>query len=79
MDFVNDQLATRPKRRAPTIIDMFARLALRKSEAWRRDYNEERPLNSIGNKALIQLVDRSMAFVIERRRKKPARPVMGLG
>ena len=34
----------------------------RKCEAWRRDYNEERPHSAIGNKAEIELVDRSMAL-----------------
>jgi len=35
--------------------------ARRKCEAWRRDYNEERPHSSIGNKAPIELIDRSVA------------------
>src|SRR5262249_43935649 len=37
----------------------FMRLddARRKCEAWRRDYNEERPHSSIGNKAPIELID----------------------
>jgi putative transposase len=35
--------------------------ARRKCEAWRRDYNEERPHSSIGNKVPIELVDRSAA------------------
>jgi putative transposase len=34
----------------------------RKCEAWRRDYNEERPHSSIGNKAPIELVNRSAAL-----------------
>jgi putative transposase len=33
--------------------------ARRKCEAWRRDYNEERPHSTIGNKAPIELIDRS--------------------
>jgi len=33
----------------------------RKCEAWRRDYNEERPHSAIGNKAPIELIDRSAA------------------
>jgi RNA polymerase sigma-70 factor (ECF subfamily) len=33
----------------------------RKCEAWRRDYNEERPHSAIGNKAPIELIDRSVA------------------
>src|SRR5262249_29520661 len=33
--------------------------ARRKCEAWRRDYNEERPHSAIGNKAPIELVNRS--------------------
>ena len=33
--------------------------ARRKCEAWRRDYNEERPHSAIGNKVPIELVDRS--------------------
>ena len=36
--------------------------ARRKCEAWRRDYNEERPHSSIGNKAPIELIDRSVAY-----------------
>jgi putative transposase len=35
--------------------------ARRKCEAWRRDYNEERPHSSIGNKVPIELVNRSAA------------------
>ena len=35
--------------------------ARRKCEAWRRDYNEERPHSAIGNKVPIELVDRSAA------------------
>jgi putative transposase len=35
--------------------------ARRKCEAWRRDYNEERPHSAIGNKAPIELIDRSAA------------------
>src|SRR5262249_15786631 len=31
--------------------------ARRKCEAWRRDYNEERPHSAIGNKAPIELID----------------------
>jgi putative transposase len=31
----------------------------RKCEAWRKDYNEERPHRAIGNKVPIELVDRS--------------------
>ena len=33
----------------------------RKCEAWRRDYNEVRPHSAIGNKAPIELIDRSVA------------------
>jgi putative transposase len=36
--------------------------ARRKCEAWRRDYNEERPHSAIGNKAPIELIDRSAAL-----------------
>ena len=36
--------------------------ARRKCEAWRRDYNEERPHSAIGNKTPIELVNRSMAL-----------------
>jgi putative transposase len=35
--------------------------ARRKCEARRRDYNEERPHSAIGNKAPIELIDRSVA------------------
>ncbi len=35
--------------------------AQRKCEAWRRDYNEERPHSAIGNKVPIELVNRSGA------------------
>jgi putative transposase len=35
--------------------------ARRKCEAWRRDYNEARPHSAIGNKAPIELIDRSVA------------------
>ena len=35
--------------------------ARRKCEAWRRDYNEERPHSAIGNKAPIELIGRSAA------------------
>jgi len=35
--------------------------ARRKCEAWRRDYNEERPHSAIGNKAPIELIDQSVA------------------
>jgi putative transposase len=36
--------------------------ARRKCEAWRRDYNEERPHSAIGNKTPIALVERSAAI-----------------
>jgi Integrase core domain len=36
--------------------------ARRKCEAWRRDHNEERPHSTIGNKAPIELIDRSVAY-----------------
>jgi putative transposase len=36
--------------------------ARRKCEAWRRDYNEERPHSAIGNKVPIELIDRSVAY-----------------
>jgi hypothetical protein len=36
--------------------------ALRKCEAWRRDYNEERPHSAIGNKTPIELINRSAAL-----------------
>src|SRR5262249_54866918 len=36
--------------------------ARRKCEAWRTDYNEERPHSAIGNKAPIELIDRSVAY-----------------
>lgn len=36
--------------------------ARRKCEAWRRDYNEERPHSAIGNKAPIELIHRSAAY-----------------
>jgi putative transposase len=36
--------------------------ARQKCEAWRRDYNEERPHSAIGNKAPIELIDRSVAY-----------------
>jgi len=36
--------------------------AQRKCEAWRRDYNEERPHSAIGNKVPIELVNRSAAL-----------------
>ena len=35
--------------------------AVRKCEAWRRDYNEVRPHSAIGNKAPIELTDRTAA------------------
>lgn len=35
--------------------------AVRKCEAWRRDYNEVRPHSAIGNKTPISLVNRSAA------------------
>jgi putative transposase len=35
--------------------------ARRNCEAWRRDYNEERPHSAIRNKVPIELVDRSAA------------------
>jgi putative transposase len=35
--------------------------ARRKCEAWRRHYNEERPHSAIGNKAPVELTDRSAA------------------
>ena len=35
--------------------------ARRKCEAWRRDYNEERPHSAIDNKSPIELIDRSVA------------------
>ena len=35
--------------------------ARRKCEAWRRDYNEERPHSAIGNKVPIELIDRPAA------------------
>ena len=36
--------------------------ARRKCEAWRRDYNEERPHSAIGNKVPIELAKRSAAL-----------------
>ena len=36
--------------------------ARRKCEAWRRDYNEERPHSAIGNKTPIELINRSAAL-----------------
>ena len=36
--------------------------ARRKCEAWRRDYNEERPHSSIGNRVPIELANRSAAL-----------------
>jgi putative transposase len=36
--------------------------ARRKCETWRRDYNEERSHSAIGNKAPIELIDRSVAY-----------------
>jgi putative transposase len=36
--------------------------ARRKCEAWRRDYNEERPHSAIGNKVPIELAKRSVAL-----------------
>ena len=36
--------------------------ARRKCEAWRRDYNEERPHSAIDNKVPIELVNRSAAL-----------------
>lgn len=36
--------------------------ARRKCEIWRRDYNEERPHSAIGNKAPIELINRSAAL-----------------
>jgi putative transposase len=36
--------------------------ARQKCDAWRKDYKEQRPHSSIGNKAPIELVDRSMAL-----------------
>ena len=36
--------------------------ARRKCEAWRRDYDEERPHSAIGNKVPIELVNRSAAL-----------------
>lgn len=36
--------------------------ARRKCEAWRRDYNEERPHSAIGNKVPIELVKRSVVL-----------------
>jgi putative transposase len=35
--------------------------ARRKCEAWRRDYNGERPHSAIGNKVPVELIDRSVA------------------
>jgi putative transposase len=75
MDFVHDQLATGTKLRVLTIIDTFSRFspaiedwfmslddARRKCEAWRRDYNEERPHSAIGNRVPIELANRSAAL-----------------
>jgi hypothetical protein len=36
--------------------------ARRKCEAWRRDYNEERPHSAIGNRVPIELANRSVAL-----------------
>jgi len=36
--------------------------ARRKCEAWRRDYNEERPHSAIGNRVPIELANRSAAL-----------------
>ena len=44
--------------------------ARRKCEAWRRDYNEERPHSAIGNKAPIELIDWSWPALTETLRKK---------
>jgi Integrase core domain len=40
--------------------------ARRKCEAWRRDYNEERPHSAISNKAPIELNDRSELNVLQK-------------
>ena len=46
--------------------------ARRKCEAWRRDYNEERPHSAIGNKAPIELIDRLVACGPRLAGKRPA-------
>jgi putative transposase len=52
MDFVSDCLAGGRSIRALTLVDDYTRECLadarRKIEAWRRDYNEERPHSSLG-------------------------------
>ena len=56
--------------------------ARRKCEAWRRDYNEERPHSAIGNKVPIELaqsISGTRPALIERCWKKPSRVVQGLG
>ena len=35
--------------------------AIEKCEAWRRDYNEERPHSAIGNQVPIDVLNRSVA------------------
>jgi putative transposase len=54
----------------------------RKCEAFRRDYNEERPHSAIGNKVPIELVDRGMRPTLTEAHWKKGRqpgPRMGSG
>ena len=56
--------------------------ARRKCEAWRRDYNEERPHSAIGNKVPIELIDRSVGMrpaLTGTGWKKASRPVQAWG
>jgi putative transposase len=49
-----------PKRRVKAKLREDRQLATRPNETWARDYNEERPHSAIGNKAPIELIDRSV-------------------
>ena len=56
--------------------------ARRKCEAWRRDYNEDRPHSAIGNKAPIELdrpIGGTRPALTETSWKKPSRLVQGWG
>jgi transposase InsO family protein len=52
----------RSRVNAKRVYRLYLDDARRKCEAWRRDYNEGRPHSAIGNKAPIELIDRSAAY-----------------
>lgn len=61
MDFLSDKLFDGSKISVLAIVDAYSRLSLAidvrsKCEAYRREYNEERPHSAIGNKTPVEFM-----------------------